>query len=206
MIITISREFGSGGRELGKRLSDVLEIPCYDKEIIQMIAEKQDFDEQYISHMSERNLQTIYPLTVGRRFTMTQHPITKQAVTIANEQQKIIENFAKQEDCIIIGRCADIILKDYFPFNIFVYADMKTKLKRCMERAEKGENLTIAELKHKIREIDRERAKYREFYTTAKWGASENYHLCVNTSGLEIKKIIPTLAEYVRLWFEIISL
>ena len=203
MIITISREFGSGGRELGKRLSDVLEIPCYDKEIIQMIAEKQGFDEQYISHVSERNLQTVYPLTIGRRFTMTQNPITKQAVTIATEQQKIIENFARQDDCIIIGRCADIILKDYSPFNIFVYADMDTKLKRCMERTEKGENLTSAELKNKVQEIDRKRAKYRDFYTTAKWGASENYHLCINTSGLEIKKIVPTLAEYVRLWFEI---
>lgn len=203
MIITISREFGSGGRELGKRLSDVLEIPCYDKEIIQMIAEKQGFDEQYISHVSERNLQTVYPLTIGRRFTMTQNPITKQAVTIATEQQKIIENFARQGDCIIIGRCADIILKDYSPFNIFVYADMDTKLKRCMERTEEGENLTSAELKNKIQEIDRKRAKYRAFYTIAKWGASENYHLCINTSGLEIKKLVPTLAEYVSLWFEI---
>lgn len=203
MIITISREFGSGGRELGKRLSDVLEIPCYDKEIIQMIAEKQGFDEQYISHVSERNLQTLYPLTIGRRFTMTQHPITKQAVAIAAEQQKTIKNFAKQGDCIIIGRCADIILKDYFPFNIFVYADMDTKLNRCMERTEKGENLTSAELEHKIQEIDKKRAKYREFYTTTKWGASENYHLCINASGLEIRKIVPVLAEYVRLWFEI---
>ena len=64
MIVTISREFGSGGRELGKRLSDILEIPCYDKEIIQMIAEKQGFDEQYISHVSEKNLQEAYPLTI----------------------------------------------------------------------------------------------------------------------------------------------
>lgn len=63
MIITISREFGSGGRELGKRLSDLLEIPCYDKEIIQMIADKHGFDEQYISHVSEKNLQTAYPFT-----------------------------------------------------------------------------------------------------------------------------------------------
>ena len=94
MIITISREFGSGGRELGKRLSNVLEIPCYDKEIIQMIAEKQGFDEQYVSHISEKNLQAAYPRTIGCRFTMTPHPVTKQAVTIAVEQQKIIKTFA----------------------------------------------------------------------------------------------------------------
>ena len=140
MIITISREFGSGGRELGKRLSNVLEIPCYDKEIIQMIAEKQGFDEQYVSHISEKNLQAAYPRTIGCRFTMTPHPVTKQAVTIAVEQQKIIKTFAEQGDCIMIGRCADVILKEYNPFNIFVYADMDTKLKRCIERAPKGES------------------------------------------------------------------
>lgn len=203
MIITISREFGSGGRELGKRLSNVLEIPCYDKEIIQMIAEKQGFDEQYVSHISEKNLQATYPRTIGCRFTMTPHPVTKQAVTIAVEQQKIIKTFAAQGDCIMIGRCADVILKEYNPFNIFVYADMDTKLKRCIERAPKGENLTPTELERKIREVDKERAKHREFYISAKENARSNYHLCINTSSIEIKKIVPVLAEYIKVWFEI---
>ena len=205
MIVTISREFGSGGRELGKRLSDVLEIPCYDKEIIQMIAEKQGFDERYVSHISEKNLQTAYPLTIGHRFTMTPHPVTKQAVAIAVEQQRIIQSFAEQGDCIMIGRCADVILKEYSPFNIFVYADMDTKLKRCTERAPKGENLTRTELERKIREVDRERTKHREFYTGAKGNIRSNYHLCINTSGIEIKKIVPVVAEYIKVWFEIRS-
>ncbi|MDE6602565.1 MAG: cytidylate kinase-like family protein [Lachnospiraceae bacterium] len=205
MIVTISREFGSGGRELGKRLSDVLEIPCYDKEIIQMIAEKQGFDEQYVSHVSEKNLQAAYPLTIGRRFTMAPHPVAKQAVAIAVEQQKIIENFAKQGDYIIIGRCADVILKDDSPFNIFVYADMDTKLKRCMERGPKGEDLSSTELERKIREVDRERTKHREFYTGAKGNIRSNYHLCINTSDIEIKKIVPVVAEYIKIWFQIRS-
>ena len=202
MIITLRRECGSGGRELGKRLSDMLEIPCYDKEIIQMIAEKQGFDEQYISHISEKNLRAAYPLTIGRRFTMTPHPVTKQAVAIAVEQQKIMKNFAEQGNCIMVGRCADAVLKEYRPFNIFVYADMETKLKRCTERAPKGENLTPTELERKIRDIDKERAKHREFYTGAKGNSHSNYHLCINTSGIEIKKIVPVLAEYIKVWFE----
>ena len=136
------------------------EIPCYDKEIIQMITEKQGLDERYVSHISEKNLQTAYPLTIGHRFTMTPHPVTKQAVAIAVEQQRIIQSFAWQGDCIMIGRCADVILKEYSPFNIFVYADMDTKLKRCIERAPKGENLTRTELERKIREVDRERTKH----------------------------------------------
>lgn len=205
MIVTISREFGSGGRELGKRLSDVLEIPCYDKEIIQMIAEKQGFDEQYVSHVSEKNLQAAYPLTIGRRFTMAPHPVAKQAVAIAVEQQKIIKNFAKQGDCIIIGRCADVILKDDRPFNIFVYADMETKLKRCMERGPKGEDFSSTELERKIREVDRERTKHREFYIGTKENIRSNYHLCINTSDIEIKKIVPVVAEYIKIWFQIRS-
>lgn len=202
MIITISREFGSGGRELGKRLSDNLEIPFYDKEIIQMIAEKHGFDEQYISHVSERNIRAVYPLTIGCRFTTAPNPVTKQSVEIAVEQQKIIENFAKQGDCIIIGRCADVILKNYNPFNIFAYADMEAKIRRCMERAPQTENLTVAELKTKIMEMDKERRKYRALYTNSKWSANENFHLCINTSKLKIKRLVPVLSEYINLWFE----
>lgn len=134
---------------------------------------------------------------------MTPNPVTKQAVAIAIEQQKIIENFAKQGDCIIVGRCADIILKDYCPFSMFVYADMHTKVKRCMERAPKGENLTQKELEHKIREIDKKRAKHREFYTNAK--ESTSYQLCINSSDIEIKKIVPVLAEYIKVWYEMRS-
>ncbi len=203
MLITINRAFGSGGRELGKRLSDILEIPCYDKEIIQMIAEKQGFDEQYVSHISEKNLQDTYPLTIGCRFTMPQHPVAKQTVAIAVEQQRIIKTFAEQGDCIMIGRCADVILKEYNPFHIFVYADMDTKVKRCIERAHKGENLNRTELERKIQEIDRERTKHREFYIDTKGNTRSNYHLCINTSGIEIKNIVPVLAEYIKVWFEI---
>ncbi|MDE5909964.1 MAG: cytidylate kinase-like family protein [Lachnospiraceae bacterium] len=134
---------------------------------------------------------------------MTPHPVTKQAVAIAVEQQKIIKNFADQGDCILIGRCADVILKEYSPFNIFVYADMDTKIKRCIERAPKDENLTHVELERKIREVDKERAKHRVFYTGAKRNTRSNHHLCINTSGIEIKKIVPVLAEYIKVWFEI---
>ena len=203
MIITISREFGSGGRALGKRLSESLGIPCYDKEIIQMIAKEHGFDEQYVSHVSEKSIQVTYPFTIGRRFAVTPKDITKQAVTVAVTQQTIIENFAKQSDCIIIGRCADVILKDYNPFNIFVYADKAAKLQRCMEHAKEGETLTLVELEHNMRAIDKNRARHRDFYTDAKWGANENFHLCINTSGFEIKKLVPILAEYIKLWFEI---
>lgn len=199
MIITISREFGSGGRELGKRLADALQIPCYDNEIITMIANEHGFDENYVAHVSERSIQAAYPLTIGHRFVRTPSHVTKQAIKIAVEQRKIIEGVALQGDCVIVGRSADVILKDYNPFNIFVYADQAAKLQRCIERTPEDEKLTLSELERKMRDIDKNRAKHRELYSDTKWGAKENYHLCVNTSGKEIKSLIPTLAEYVKI-------
>ena len=202
MIITVSREFGSGGRELGKRLSDALRIPCYDNEIISMIANHQGFDENYVSRMSEKSIQEAYPITIGHRFrTAGLNYTTQQAIKIHAEQRKIIEGFAARGDCMIIGRCADVILSAYKPFNIFVYADKAARLQRCIERAPEDENLSPAELERKIRGIDKNRANHRTIYTGTKWGAKENYHLCVNTTGIEIKTIVPPLAEYIKLWF-----
>lgn len=200
MIITISREFGSGGRELGKRLSEALGIPCYDHEIIQMIAKEHGFDENFVAHLSEKSLQASYPPTIGHRLSATPHAMTKQAIKVVVEQRKIIEGFAKQGDCVIVGRCADVILADYHPLNIFVYADKAAKLQRCIDRAPQGENLAVPELERKMRSIDKQRAQHRELYTTTKWGAKENYHLCVNTSGKEIKTLIPAIVQYVKAW------
>lgn len=202
MIITICREFGSGGRELGKRLSEALNIPCYDHEIIEMIAEKHGFDKDYISHVSENSIKAAYPMTIGHRFSYTPNHVSKQMIEVVTAQRRIIENFAKQGDCIIIGRGADIILESYNPLNIFVYANKEAKIKRYMERAAADEKLTFAKLEQKMSEIDKERAKHRALYTNAKWGDKSCYHLCVNTSGIEIKRLIPGLVAYVvRQWF-----
>ena len=184
MIITISREFGSGGRELGKRLSDTLDIPCYDKEIIALIAKEDGFDENYVAHMSEKKIQSAYPLTIGHQFITATNHEAEQAIKIAIKQRKIIERFAAQGSCIIVGRSADVILEKYSPFNIFVYANREVKLQRCKAYAPVGENLTIAELEQKMREIDKNRAAYRSFLTDTKWGEKETYHLCINTSTI----------------------
>ena len=114
-IITISREFGSGGRELGKRLAEELGIPCYDHQIIEMIAKENGFDERYVANVSEKSIEAAYPMTIGHRFAMPSLEIMQQPIRVAAAQRQIIENFAKQGDCVIIGRCADVILKDPEP-------------------------------------------------------------------------------------------
>ena len=139
-IITISREFGSGGRELGKRLAEALHIPCYDHEIIEMIAKENGFNEDYVAHVSEKSIEAAYPLTIGHRFGVPPFQIMDQPIRVAVTQRKILENFAKSGDCVIVGRGADVILKDYKPLNIFVYADKDSKIERCQRRAPAGEN------------------------------------------------------------------
>lgn len=201
MIITISREFGSGGRELGKRLSEALEIPCFDKEIIEIIAKEKGLDAGYVSSLSEKNVQAAYPLTIGRRFSCTPDYVTKQAIQVAVEQCKVIKRFAKQGDCIIVGRCADVLLKEYQPFNIFVYADRESKIQRCIERSPADEHFTRREIEKKMKQIDKNRASQRGFFTDTRWGAKENYHLCINTSGVSIKRLVPLAADYARMWF-----
>ena len=200
-IITISREFGSGGRELGKRLAAALGIPCYDNEIIEMIAKENGFDERYVANVSEKSIESAYPLTIGHRFTMAPMQLMDQSIRVATAQRKIIENFAEQGDCVIVGRCADVILEDMKPLNLFVYADMDSKLQRCLERAPEGENLSKNELERKIKQIDKQRAQHRQMYSDTKWGNKEGYHMCINTSGKEIKKLIPALTQFVNAWF-----
>ncbi len=199
-IITISREFGSGGRELGKRLSEALGIPCYDQQIIELVARDRGLDSGYVAHMSENDLRAAYGATIARGF-VTQNYNVQQSVQIAAAQHRLIRELAEKGDCVIIGRCADTILEDFSPLNIFVYADRDSKLRRCVARADEKEALSERDMLRKMRQIDKNRAEYRKLYGSGVWGRKENYHLCVNTSGREIKSLIPALTAYVKAWF-----
>ena len=200
-IITISREVGSGGRELGKRLADYLGIPCYDHEIIEMVAEKHGFDKNYVSHISEKDIRVFYPSTIGHRFVAPNHT-AQHSVKVTLAQHEIVKELAKQGDCVIVGRCADIVCRDLNPLNIFVYADKISKLARCEARASEEEHFSEKEMLRKMKKIDKERAAYRALFTEADWGRKESYHLCVNTSGREVKTLVPAIGEYAKLWFE----
>lgn len=199
-IITISREFGSGGRELGKRLAETLGIPCYDHEIIDMIAKRYGMDKDYVSHVSEKDIRVFYPSTIGHRF-MANSAVLKQSVKIAAAQHEMIRQLALESDCVIVGRCADVLCRDMNPLNIFVYADRLSKLQRCETYADESEHFSEKEMFRKMKQIDKERAKYRELFTEEKWGRKESYHLCINTSGKKIKTLVPAIATYVNAWF-----
>ena len=149
----------------------------------------------------EKCIEAAYPTTIGHRFAMPPVQIMDQGFQVAAAQQQIIENFAKQGDCVIVGRCADVILKDYHPLNLFVYADAESKIQRCIDRAPEGEHLSRNDIARRMKQVDKNRAQYRQMFADSKWGAKETYHLCVNTSGHQIKDLIPGLAAFVRCWY-----
>lgn len=197
-IVTIEREFGSGGRELGKRLADTLDIPCYDQEIIDEVAKLHGLDPAHVERISEADMRVIYPMTIGRRFSIP-HMQVKDNVKILVSQQEVIKSLALRGDCVIVGHCADVILREMFPMNLFVYADQQSKVARCLQRAKNGE--TQQKIVRQMKQIDRERAAFRELLTDTPWGQAGTYHLCINTSDREIKLLVPAISEYVKCWF-----
>lgn len=195
-IITIGREFGSGGRELGRRLAEALRIEYYDREILTEISKHTSLAEEYIQSVVERNPHGLLPITIGRSFAYVEDYAFKQAQAVYQAQSKIVRELAEKSDCVIIGRCADYILRDMKPFRIFVYADLESRICRCMDyRQDAEKDLTEKEMKKEILNVDKSRAKYYEFYTGLKWGDKLNYDLCVNTSGAVIKQIVPAIAK-----------
>ncbi len=194
-IITVGREFGSGGREFGRRLSEELHFAYYDQEIIREISKRTSLSEQYIQSIVEHRPSFSFPIHIGQSFYPLSNPAFEQTMAIYQEQARIITEMALKSDCVIVGRCADYILKEYKPFRIFVYADIDSKIKRCREKGPEHENLTDRELKQKISGMDKKRAKYYELYTGHSWGDKLNFDLCINTSRTVIKEIVPAVAK-----------
>lgn len=197
-IITISREFGSGGRELGKRLADCFGIAYYDTEIITEIAKQTNLDENYVSTISEKGVPS-FNFHFGHTFGAT---INQTAMDVVVAQHKVIKELAKKGDCVIVGRCADKILEEYKPLKIFVYADMDSKIKRCREKNSADSCLDDKQLAKKIKSIDSGRKKMHEFISGGEWGEMKQYDLCINTTGVSIKEITPCVYEYANVWFK----
>lgn len=194
-IITISREFGSGGRELGRRIAEILGFAYYDQEIITQIAQKSGLAEEYVNSIVEKRPVTYFPITSAQTLATPLTPAFDFSMKVYTEQINIIEDLATKSDCVIIGRAADYILRDYNPVNLFIHANMDSRMERCRQRATDAEELSDSKLKSHIHTVDKSRAKYYRFFTGLKWGEKENYTLCVNTSGTIIKDIALPLSE-----------
>ena len=189
-LITISREFGSGGREFGKRLADFLGYDYYDREIITSIAENKGYSAEYVENSLESRNNLI--LNYGTSFVSTQVDVRTELLI---EEKRVLDTIAKRgRNAVIVGRNADVILGEYNPFTIFVCADREAKIERCMSR-EKG-SLTRREIIANIRKIDKSRARTRALMTGAEWGDVHSYNLTINTTDKDIKELAKAVARY----------
>ena len=182
-VITISREFGSGGRELGVKLADKLGIPFYDKELISMAADDINIAEDAFQHYDE-HIVVHDPL--DRQFyhafsEVYQIPMSDQ---IFVAQSNVIRRLASYGPCIIVGRCADMILTD--SLNLFIYAKMKDRIRRMLELESEAES-DGKEMERRIREVDRKRKEYYQYYTGNTWGRAQNYHLCLDSGPVGVE-------------------
>ena len=202
-IVTISRQYGSGGRFIGGLLADELGIPFYDKEIIASVAASAGIDENYAERMLEEGMVKRVPLSF-RCSVSGPAAVSAVSADLLIKQRSVIEAIGRAgRDCVIIGRNADCILREYSPFNIFVCADADTKLARFHAAGKGKDAMSDRAIIKSMREIDKSRAKIRELITDCRWGERTAYHLTVNTSGWSsIKELVPAVADFATRWFE----
>ena len=147
-IITVGREFGSGGREIGRRIAEELQIAYYDQEIITEIAKRTALSEAYIRQIEEKRPVVSFPIHIGHSFYLSPDPTFHPDLSIYTKQHDLLHELARKSDCVIVGRCADFILRDQKPIRIFSYADMRSKIKCCIDRRPVDENLSEAQMKN----------------------------------------------------------
>ena len=173
-IITISRQFGSGGRTIGKQVARELGIPCYDSEIIEKLSEESGFGKEYIAERGEAaDSASWFSAAFARK---------------AYEGR----TYAEKESCVIVGRCADVVLRDTADcLNAFVFAEESLRAKRIVEQYGERTETPIKRLRDK----DKRRAAYYQFYTDQKWGVMENYHISLDSGVLGIDACVRILKE-----------
>lgn len=170
-VITISREYGSGGREIGERLAKELALPFYDKELIFMAAKESGLSEEFIKKTEQvKSTSFLYSLYMGAQ----QLPMSDQVFLV---QSKIIRQVAEQGPCILVGRCADYVLRERKDLlNIFIHAPLEYRMRRVRDKYEKTGNLEDL-----IRKKDKKRAAFYNYFSQNKWGDARHYHLAISS-------------------------
>ncbi len=189
-IITISRQFGSGGRTIGKQVAASLGIPVYDKDIIEKTAEKSGFAREYIAEHGEYKSAGQWVGNILAASNSVGGISNGDLIWVT--QRKIILDIAKEESCVIVGRCADYILEGQADLlKVFVYADKKFRAKRIVE--EYGESSVAPE--KRLKSKDKKRAAYYKYYTEMEWGDVKNYTISLNSGEIGIDKCSEILVD-----------
>ncbi|GFH89202.1 cytidylate kinase [Lachnospiraceae bacterium] len=202
VVITIARQYGSGGRTVGEMLSKDMGIHYYDKELIKLASEESGINERLFVNADEK-------IKMTKLFKMVKNIYTGQLIppesddfvsdkNLFNYQAKVIKNLAEEESCVIVGRCADYVLKDYDNvLSVFVHAPKDY----CMEQAAKKVSMPSKELEKYIAKIDKRRADYYKFYTGREWTDARNYDLCLDSSKLGFERCVEEIKAYIKVRF-----
>lgn len=198
-VITISRQFGSGGRAVGQKLAQKLNIPFYDKELISLAAKESGMNPEIFKNVDETAANSLlYSLSMGMYnfngpLAMGDLPVNDKLYIL---QHQIIKDLATKGPCVVVGRCADYVLKDNpHTINVFIHANMEYRKKRAIT----VHNIEERRAETVINKTDKTRANYYSFYTGQKWGVTQNYDLCIDSSKLSDDKIVELICSYIEL-------
>ena len=184
-IITITREFGSGGRTIGKKVAQKLGIPCYDEELLEKMVKESGFVKEYIEEQSEDSVGWLNSILSYNGLTMT----NQDKLWVI--QQNLILDLAQQGSCVIVGRCADYILRDENILSVFIHADMDFRADRIVRLYGESENSPEKRLKDKD---TKRRINYKHF-THREWGMAQNYHITLNSGVVGIERCVDILVR-----------
>jgi cytidylate kinase len=201
-VITIGRQLGSGGREIGQKLSERLGISFYDKELIRLASQESGIKEDVFEKVDEKKRFSFLGGFFSLRGSVSEDDFQNYYLTnetLFNIQSDVIRSLAEQKSCIFVGRCADYVLKENpHCLNVFISADMNDRIKRV------SENMHLPEYKaiEHIKKTNRQRAGYYNYFSDKTWGVAESYHLCINSSVLGIDETVSFICQLAEKKFE----
>ncbi|MCI9402056.1 MAG: cytidylate kinase-like family protein [Oscillospiraceae bacterium] len=194
--ITIGRQFGSGGRETGKKVAQALGIPYYDKELLAIAAKESGLSHQFLQDYDEKPTNSfLYSLVMGQNALLG----GSQSMTVdqmaVKAQRDAVLSVAEKGSCVIVGRCADYILRDKPGLiRVFISADYENRIQRICHR----DGVTEKEAEENMRKMDKARASYYSFHTDRKWNDASNYDLCINSSRKGIDTAVEQILQFIK--------
>lgn len=200
LVITIARGYGSGGRTMGRMLAEELGIKYYDRELLRMASDKSGINESLFGAADEKVKASLFRIAKQVYKGETIAPDSDDFVSndnLFNLQAEVIKELAIEEDCVIIGRCADYVLKDNpNVISLYCYAPLED----CIKREKKRSGADDKEIIKKIHKIDKNRAAYYTYYTGKEWNDARNYDLCLNTASMSYEELVGVARTYIEVY------
>lgn len=199
-VITIGRQYGSGGREIGQKLADSLGIKCYDNELLDRAAKDSGICQELFENHDEKPTNSFLYSLVMDTYSMGYASAALSGMPINHKvflaQFNAIKEIANEGPCVMVGRCADYALDEYSNrISLFIYGDLQKRIRRIADKY----NFTDAKAKDVIQKTDKQRASYYNYYTSKRWGDINSYDLCINSSVVGIDRTVELIRDFVEM-------